>query len=96
MGGRRADELRALIAGAGFKGISVRPTVKPAGEKVLTTVPISGSYRNWWKLTALMRSNGSSSFLSSFLRSPPLARLWTSPSFGCLLLKKIRARFFLR
>ena len=59
MGGRRADELRALIAGAGFKGISVRPNVKPAGQKVLTAVPISG--RNWWKLTAPMRSNGSSS-----------------------------------
>ena len=62
MGGRRADELRALIAGAGFKGVSVRPNVKPAGQKVLTAVPISGSCcRNWWKLTAPMRSNGSSS-----------------------------------
>ena len=40
MGGRRADELRALIAGAGFKGISVRPNVKPAGQKVLTAVPL--------------------------------------------------------
>ena len=35
MGGRRADELRALIAGAGFKGISVRPNVKPRAKRCL-------------------------------------------------------------
>jgi hypothetical protein len=61
MEGRRADELRALIDGAGFEGISVRSNVKSAGERVPTTVPISGlCCRNYWKLTSPIRSNGSS------------------------------------
>ena len=87
----------ALIAGAGFEGISVSTERQTRGRKgTYNSSDLGTCCRNWWNLTAPMRSNGSSSFLSSFLRSPPLARLWTSPSFGCLLLKKIRARFFLR
>jgi hypothetical protein len=37
---------------------------------------------------------GAHPFLSSLFPSPPLARLWTSPSFGCLLLKKFALDFF--
>ena len=95
MGGRRAEELRALIAGAGFKGISVRPNVKPAAKRCLQqfrsqdrAAGTGGSSRRRCDQT------GAHPFLFSLLPSRPLARLWTSPSFGCVLLKKIRARFF--
>ena len=95
MGGRRADELPALIAGAGFKGISVRPNVKPRAKRCLQ------QFRSQDRAagtigSSLYRSDqtGAHPFLSSLLPSPPLARLWTSPSFGASYSKKFKLDFF--
>jgi len=84
MGGRRADELRALIAGAGFKGISVRPNVKPAGQKgaynssdlrIVLQEPVEAH-----GFDAIKREL--TPFSASLFPGPPLARLWRSPSCG--------------
>jgi hypothetical protein len=62
MGGRRADELPALIAGAGFEGISALTERQTRGPKrclqQFRSQDRAARYR--WKLTASMRSNGSS------------------------------------